>query len=104
MQNKFPLAMIALAGGFSLTVAAVQAQQQNGGHPSEPDLAGMAQDLGVTKSALEGCFGARPERGQRPERPDAGKIASCLARSDSSVTEAKVDKVLRTHAPQGGRG
>ncbi len=104
MKHKFALTMIALAGVFSLTVAAVQAQQQQGGRPPEPDLAAMAQDLGVSKSALEGCFGAKPERGQRPERPDAGKIASCLAKSDKSITEAKVDKVLRSHAPDGGRG
>lgn len=85
-----------------LSTGAATAQQggqgQGQGRPPAPDLAGLAQDLGVSEQALMTCL-PRPERGQRPTRPDASALASCLSQSNAALTAAKVDAALAANAP-----
>ncbi|UYV37920.1 hypothetical protein N4R57_02080 [Rhodobacteraceae bacterium D3-12] len=73
--------------------------QQQGARPPAPDLSAIAGSLGVSESAIKSCMPQRTP-GQRPARPDAGKIASCLKSDNPDVTKAKVDSVLKEHAPK----
>lgn len=73
---------------------AVLAQSSDRGQPPKPDLTGMAKALGVEEAALDHCL-PKPERGQRPERPDAKSLAACL-----KVDTAKVDTVLGQFGPK----
>ena len=87
--------LAACLGGLILAVGPVQAQQR----PPMPDFSAMADELGVSETALTGCLGDKPEPGQRPSRPDAKKIATCLTNAGNSVTSDAVDAALRAMAP-----
>ncbi|MBU2992056.1 hypothetical protein Q4555_16115 [Octadecabacter sp. 1_MG-2023] len=106
-----PILTFALAAG--IIAAPFMATAQNQDRPQRgPDIAAMATDLGVTEAALETCM-PRPERGERPEPgsqsstqqerpagPDAAAIASCLQEAGAGLTQAQVDAVLESHAPE----
>ncbi|MCF2905697.1 hypothetical protein L0666_11925 [Octadecabacter sp. CECT 8868] len=95
---------LALAAGIIAAPFAATAQNQD--RPQRgPDIAAMASDLGVTEAALQTCM-PRPEPGSqrsqqvRPAAPDAAAIASCLHDAGASLTQAQVDTVLQSHAPE----
>ncbi|THH37059.1 hypothetical protein E4Z66_08965 [Aliishimia ponticola] len=88
-------AALILMGGLSLVSGATLAQQR----PPEPDFAKAAAALHVSESALRSCLGPRPEPGQRPERPDATKVAACLSDAGHDVTRKDADAALKTIAP-----
>lgn len=101
MRHTFTLPILLLAGGICLTVAAAEAQEQGARRGPPPLPAGdIAAELGVSEGTLTACMGARPEPGQRPPKPDAGKIASCLSKTKAGVTASTVDGVLAAYAPK----
>ncbi|WP_460275839.1 hypothetical protein [Celeribacter sp. ULVN23_4] len=95
-MKTIPLSIIAiLLGGMTLWVAPAHAQQR----PQGPDIGALAQKLGVSEAALQGCMGERPKPGQQPERPDAAKLAACLTDAGSTVSSDAVDAALREMTP-----
>lgn len=104
-QHTLYLAIFVL-GGLSLATGAVMAQQQQRPPPPEPDFAAISSKLGVPESAIQSCMGERskngqkPSDGQRPGKPDASKISSCLNNAGYKVSEASTDAALAAGAPK----
>tara|TARA_R110002096_G_scaffold14582_4_gene50674 strand:+ start:18829 stop:19146 length:318 start_codon:yes stop_codon:yes gene_type:complete len=91
--------LIALVPALLMGAITASAQSQDR-QPPKPDITGMASALGVNEGSLKTCMPA-PAQGQRPSRPDAGEIASCLNNAGASdVSKSSVDKVLRTFSPK----
>lgn len=102
---------LALLTAVSL-VAPMAAVAQQGQRPDGPPTDQIAKALGVSEKAVKTCF-PTPAQGagksqaksqERPARPDATKIATCLKAENKSVTKAKVEKVLGDFAPPAQRG
>ncbi|WP_170592474.1 hypothetical protein [Ruegeria arenilitoris] len=92
-----PLSYISVIclGGLMLFGTVAQAQTGHRG----PDLGKIASEIGVPQSALQSCLGDRPKPGKRPERPDAGLIASCLSKAGHPSTAQAIEKALAAAAP-----
>lgn len=82
----------------TLPMAAI-AQSKDGGKPPAPDFSVMAQSLGVSESSLKSCMPA-PKQDQRPEKPNASTIATCLKADNGAVTTSQVDDVLKKYGPK----
>ncbi|SIO33241.1 hypothetical protein [Vannielia litorea] len=102
-MKRFTLALAILSLSAIAFSASAQQQQRRPG----PDLAALASQIGVSTSALEGCMGPgpsgqgeRPAEGQRPPRPEAGAIASCLTEAGHKVSADSVDSALAASAPR----
>lgn len=93
--TPFSAGVIALS---LLTTVPLVVSAQNG-RPPAPDLAPMAKALNVSEDVLQSCM-PRPAKGERPAKPDAGKLASCLKADNAYVTEAGVDAALKKYAPK----
>jgi hypothetical protein len=110
MSNR-KFTFLALFTAVSLVAPLVVSAQQSQ-RPAAPPTAEIAKALGVSEKAVKTCLpmppqgeGKAPAKGDaRPERPDAGKIATCLKAENKSITKAKVEKVLGGFAPQQKRG
>ena len=87
-----------LACTFTLLTLPMVAAAQNGPPPG-PALDEMAAALGVSEDAVAGCM-PRPAQGQRPERPDASVIATCLQSTNPSVTADMVTQTLEAFQPE----
>ncbi|QPM90454.1 hypothetical protein [Pseudooceanicola algae] len=81
-----------------VSVSGANAQQQRP-QPPQPDFSALASEVGVPTEALTNCMDAPSEAGQRPSRPDAAKIASCLGGAGYAVSEADLDSALKAAAP-----
>lgn len=79
----------------------VSAQQQGGqnGRPPMPAFGDMATALGVGEDTVKSCFPKPPQKGGRPERPDAAKLTRCLQKDNAQLTEAKVKQTLADFDP-----
>lgn len=97
MKTVFLYSTILLAGALSLSVAVAQTQSQDRNGPPPLPTGVIAAELGVSETAFVDCLGPRPERGQRPPRPDAGKIAACLQTAGLGAED--VAAALKAHAP-----
>ena len=98
--------LMALLTAVSLTAPLAVSAQQRPQPPAMP-TAKIAMALGVSEQAVVSCFPAQPAKGERPkaqpERPDAGKIATCLRTENTGLTAASVEKVLQDLAPASPR-
>lgn len=95
MKTRAIYAAVFALGGLSLTAGTSVAQQR----PPEPDFAVMASQLNVPESALKSCMGGKPQKGQRPDRPDASKVATCLGNAGYFVTAKATDAALAAGGP-----
>ena len=84
---------------LSLAIAVPLFVSAQGSKPPAPDLSAMAKSLDVSEGVLQSCM-PRPAKGARPEKPEAGKLASCLKAENAYVTSADVDRALKTFAPK----
>lgn len=102
MQTGTKYSAILFLGSLSLLAGASVAQQQR---PPQMEVGRLAQALEVPESALASCLperpapGQRPQRSDRPARPDAAEIASCLVAEGHRLTAAQVDQALASVAP-----
>lgn len=96
-MNISQLKTVLLVCTFAALTLPMAAAAQNGPPPG-PALDKIAAALGVSEDAVAGCM-PRPAQGQRPERPDASAIATCLQPTNASVTTALVNQTLETFKP-----
>ncbi|MEP3345749.1 MAG: hypothetical protein ABJN34_13075 [Litoreibacter sp.] len=97
------LAVIGTLGALSLSSFA--SAQQGGGNPPEPPFAKIAQELSVSEDAVKTCFpkpSGRDQKGGHPARPDMSKVMPCLQKSNASLTQDQVNKVMEANRPQRG--
>lgn len=95
MHHPLSYVSVICLGGLMLLGKVAQAQTG----PRRPDPGNTASEIGVPQSALQSCLGDRPKLGNCPERPDAGKIASCLSKAGHPSTTQAIEKALAAAAP-----
>ncbi len=99
--------LLTLSRKFTVVIALMSmplialATPEGGGRPPAPDMSGMSKELGVSEGALKTCM-PKPERGQRPERPNPDTITACLVEGGASVTTDKVGDALKEFGPKRG--
>ncbi|MBU2982176.1 hypothetical protein KO498_10180 [Lentibacter algarum] len=97
--TPFTACVIALSLGVSVPLVVSAQNRALSGRPPAPDTAGMADKLNVSEDVLKACM-PRPKKGQRPEKPDAGKLTGCLKADNAYVSKNDVEQVLEAYAPK----
>ena len=95
-----PICVIAvLAGSFSAQAAKLR------NDPNRPTAA-ISADLGVTQDQFIACFwNVNPEENGKPSgvKQQANKaiLLPCLQKSNASITNDQLDRVMDKHRPEG---